>query len=48
MSIFVLGFVAGGVVIPLVLRNNKKIAAWFYKSADWIEVKIEEKTGKNI
>lgn len=40
--------VAGAVAFALVLRNNPKIAKWFYKSADWVEVKIEEKINKDI
>tara|TARA_R100000656_G_scaffold107522_1_gene79653 strand:- start:315 stop:461 length:147 start_codon:yes stop_codon:yes gene_type:complete len=41
-------FLAGATISPLFLRINKKYAAWFFRTADWIEVKIEEKTGKDI
>ena len=48
MTGFIIGAVLGAIVFALVLRNNKKITAWFYKTADWAEIIIEEKTGKNI
>ena len=45
---FIVGLVAGAIVFALVLRNNKKIADYFYKSADWVEVIVEKRAGKNI
>lgn len=45
---YALMFLAGAVFSPLFLRVNKNLAAWFFKTADWIEVKIEEETGKDI
>lgn len=48
MVVFISGAVVGAIVFALVLRNNPKIAKKFYKSADWIEVKIEDKLNKNI
>lgn len=45
---YLLSAVTGAVVFALVLRNNKNIASWFYKTADWVEVIVETKTGKDI
>ena len=45
---FIGTFIAGGIVTALVLRNNPKIAKWFYGAADFVEFKIEKETGKDI
>ena len=48
IATFIAGASVGAIVFALVLRNNPKIAKKFYSTADWIEVKIENKTGKDI
>lgn len=41
-------FILGAIAALLVVGNNPKIGAWFYKISNGIEKVIENQTGKDI
>lgn len=48
MITFAAGAVTGALILFLVLNNNPKLAAKLKGVADFVEKKVEEKTGKDI